>query len=75
MASSAAPGKYTGENLTLDVEIPVNTTCTIYIPGSDAGQITEGGKPLSQVKEIRIDGTEDGYVIVKVGSGKYRFVR
>jgi alpha-L-rhamnosidase len=67
--------KTDGTKLTLDVEIPMNTKCTIYIPGTDAGVITEGGKPLSEVKEIRITGTNEGYVIVAAGSGRYRFAR
>jgi alpha-L-rhamnosidase len=67
--------KLDGNILTMDVEIPANTTCTVYVPGNDAGKITEGGKQLSEIKEINTAGNEDGYVILNVGSGKYRFVR
>jgi len=28
---------------------------------------------MRQVKEIKIAGREDGYVVVKLGSGSYRF--
>jgi alpha-L-rhamnosidase len=59
--------------LSLNVEIPVNTTAIVYIPATDAGRIQEGGKKLSSVKEVELAGTEDGYVKVKVGSGSYLF--
>ncbi len=67
--------KLNGNQLSMDVEVPVNTKCTVYIPGKDAGKITEGGKPLSQIKEITVVGTEGDYVVLNVGSGKYKFVR
>ncbi|MFZ2286258.1 MAG: glycoside hydrolase family 78 protein [Bacteroidales bacterium] len=66
--------KIEDEKLTLDVEIPANTTSTVYIPGDDPQSIMEGGLPLAQVKEIQITGREDGFVVVKLGSGRYRFV-
>ena len=33
--------------LHLQVFIPVNTTATIYVPTSDSGSVTEGGKPAN----------------------------
>jgi alpha-L-rhamnosidase len=65
--------KISGKQFILDITIPANTTSTVYVPAKSAGAIHEGGKPLSQVKEITIKGTEDGYVILNVGSGKYHF--
>ncbi|MGD9555628.1 MAG: family 78 glycoside hydrolase catalytic domain [Mangrovibacterium sp.] len=59
--------------LTLNVHIPVNTTAEIWIPATDAGSIQEGGKRLSTVKDIEVTGTEKGYVLIKTGSGNYRF--
>jgi alpha-L-rhamnosidase len=67
--------KLDGNKLTMDVEIPANTTSTVYIPGDDAGKITEGGKPIPEINDIKIAGKEDGYMILNVGSGKYQFVR
>jgi alpha-L-rhamnosidase len=61
--------------LTMDVEIPVNTRCTVYVPGNDAAKITEGGKPLAQIKEIKVEGVEDGFVKLNLGSGIYQFVK
>lgn len=60
-------------NLTMAVEIPANTTATIYIPAKSIDSVLENGKPLSSLKEITIQGLEDGYVVMKTGSGKYQF--
>jgi alpha-L-rhamnosidase len=67
--------KVEGEKLTMEIEIPANTTATVYIPATDATKVLEGGKPLSAAKEIELAGTEEGYVVVKIGSGKYQFTR
>jgi alpha-L-rhamnosidase len=57
----------------LSIEIPANTTATVYIPAKNKEDILESGIEIDKLKEIQIDRTDDGYVIVKVGSGKYRF--
>ena len=62
------------KNLTLEVDIPANTTATVYIPAAAAADITENGKPLADVPDIRVTGMENGHVVLKIGSGKYRFV-
>ncbi|HSZ32362.1 MAG TPA: glycoside hydrolase family 78 protein, partial [Puia sp.] len=57
----------------MDVEIPANTTGVVYIPTSAQDGITENGKPLSEVREIKITGSEGNYFVVLVGSGIYHF--
>lgn len=59
--------------LSLLVTIPPNTHATVYIPGNNSDQLTEGGKPLSTIKEIKVGTQENGYVTVLVGSGRYSF--
>lgn len=61
------------EGVSLDVEIPANTTATIYIPATSVENISENGSALSNSKEIQVQNTEGGYVTVKTGSGKYSF--
>ena len=61
------------KDLTLAVEIPPNTTATIYLPAPNASVITEGGKSLTVLPEIEAAGIEHGYVLLKVGSGQYTF--
>jgi alpha-L-rhamnosidase len=67
--------KINGDKLVMDVEIPANTTATVFIPADDPEAILEGGRPLAQVKEIQVIGSEDGYLVVKLGSGRYSFSR
>jgi alpha-L-rhamnosidase len=67
--------KVDGVMLSLTVEIPANTSATVYLPANDAAVIFEGGKPLATVKEIEIIGKEDGYLVLKLGSGIYNFNR
>lgn len=59
--------------LTLEVEVPANTTATIYVPATAASEITESGNALTASKDIQVAGQEKEYVVLKVGSGTYRF--
>jgi alpha-L-rhamnosidase len=63
-----------GNDLTLDVEIPANTTADIYLPATEQGTITESGVALSAQKDVKVANSDDQYVVVKTGSGKYHFV-
>jgi len=65
--------KVENAKLYFDIEIPANTTATIYIPAKEAAAIFEGGKALSTIKEIKVIRWEEGYLILEVGSGKYAF--
>jgi alpha-L-rhamnosidase len=57
-----------------NIEIPANTTADIFLPATQADDITEGDKALASDKDITIGKSEDGYVGLKVGSGIYHFV-
>ncbi|SHM71156.1 glycoside hydrolase family 78 protein [Mucilaginibacter sp. OK098] len=65
--------KIDGSNLLLDVEIPANTTATIYIPGNNSSTITESGKAIANSFGIKTGDAADGYVAVNIGSGVYHF--
>lgn len=56
----------------MDVEIPANTTATVYVPAAAANAVTESGGELA-AKGIKVTGTEDGYVAMQLGSGAYHF--
>jgi alpha-L-rhamnosidase len=63
------PGK-----ITLKITIPANTTDTVFVPATDAGQVTEGGKPAAlavAVQYLKMDGNS---AVFRVGSGSYEFV-
>jgi len=65
--------KSTGTELQFDVEIPANTTATIYIPAKDINAVKENNKSLATMNDIKITGNEKDYVVVELGSGKYSF--
>jgi len=60
-------------NLSLTIEVPPNTVASIYVPTSSSDSIIESGNALSANKEIKQSGTEGGYAILQVGSGRYEF--
>lgn len=62
-----------GQGLSWKVEIPANSTASVRIPASSAGQVTEGGKPLSENPAVKSVTEADGFVTVEIGSGKYDF--
>jgi alpha-L-rhamnosidase len=65
--------KLEGDDIVMNVEVPVNTTATVYLPAKSASDVTEGGSKLAGQKSIQVGGTEAGYLITKLGSGTYRF--
>jgi alpha-L-rhamnosidase len=66
--------KLENNNLLMDVDIPANTTATIYIPVKDAASaVLEGDKPVSGVPGIKMAAPETGYMVLNVGSGSYHF--
>lgn len=58
----------------LEVEIPANTSATIYLPATNAKQIQEGSMPLSKAQGTTVLGVVDGAAVLAVGSGRYHFV-
>lgn len=59
--------------LLTDVEIPANTMAQILLPATAVASVTEGGKPLKASRDLQVSGTENGHVVIWVGSGKYQF--
>jgi alpha-L-rhamnosidase len=61
------------KKITLQTEIPVNTTATIHVPTSNTDEVLENGKSVNKSKNLRVIGAENGFLIVEAGSGKYIF--
>ena len=59
--------------LKLDVVIPANTSALVYIPYNKGSVITESGKDINAIKEIKVIGDSDNKKIIMIGSGTYRF--
>ncbi len=62
-----------GKLNTLEVVVPANTKATIHIPAQSSESITESGLPLSKVSSVKVTGSENGNILMEVGSGKYLF--
>ena len=58
----------------MEVTVPVGCTAAVYIPVKSGGTVLEGGNAVSESTEIKILGTDEGYQIFSVNSGKYSFV-
>lgn len=66
--------KVEGDVVSMDIDVPANTTANVFIPTDEENSITENDKGLSLTKEVSVVGAADGYVQVNIGSGKYHFV-
>lgn len=59
--------------MTVNIEIPPNTTATARLPNAEVEDVQESGKALGKVKGIVKTAQEDGTVIICLGSGQYLF--
>jgi alpha-L-rhamnosidase len=71
-AASVSWGKNDGV-FKLDINVPVGSTGTVYVPASAAKEVTESGKGINNKNGISLKEMEDGYAVFKVGSGNYSF--
>jgi hypothetical protein len=57
----------------MNVEIPVNTTATIYLPSTSSSTIMENGEEVKGKTDLRIVAFEKDKTRIRVGSGNYSF--
>ena len=57
----------------LNVEIPANTTATVYVPSRGDGVVQESGRPATTAEGVTALRQEDGFAVFRVESGRYRF--
>jgi hypothetical protein len=69
----ATDWKTEGDDLSLQVDVPVNTTADIVVPAANQYAVTEGGHLLADVDGVTDVAAADGTVTVTVGSGRYEF--
>lgn len=62
-----------GDSFSWDIEIPINTSATVYIPAGSKGNLFESGKPFKETVTVVHQGQRD-WLECELGSGKYRFV-
>jgi alpha-L-rhamnosidase len=73
--------KRDGDALTLEVEIPPNTTAEVHVPvlrpaegpARDTKNVTEGGRAADQAPGVKFLRMERGAAVYAVGSGRYTF--
>jgi alpha-L-rhamnosidase len=65
--------KKNGKILNFDITIPANSTAIVYVPAGNIKTLTESGKSIGKVKELKFLKEEGGYVILEAGSGTYSF--
>ena len=58
----------------LDLEIPANTTATVFLPAIAADRITEGGRKLNDAAGIKFLRMEGDRAMLAVESGRYAFI-
>lgn len=56
------------------IEVPPNTTATVYVPMMAKRVLTESGGPLGQARGVKFLRTEGDRMVVQLGSGKYQLV-
>jgi alpha-L-rhamnosidase len=69
----ATAWKVKGDRLTLEVVIPANTSATVCIPTRNLASVTESGKSVENVKDVKFLRQENDKAIFEVGSGDYKF--
>ena len=69
----ASAWQRTGNQLTLDVIVPANTTATVCVPTRNLASITESGKPVDQAEGVKFLRQENDKCVFAVGSGTYTF--
>jgi alpha-L-rhamnosidase len=65
--------KKEGGKFSMEVEVPVSCTATIYFPASADSEFLEGRKHLDKAASVEYLGTEGGVARIKVESGHYYF--
>jgi alpha-L-rhamnosidase len=60
-------------NFNWHITIPPNSKALVYLPATKNAVITEGGKQMAAIKDIKLVKMENGRAIFRVGSGSYDF--
>jgi alpha-L-rhamnosidase len=58
---------------TMEINVPVGTDATVYVPAKSNRSVLESGRKPSRSPGVRFEKNEDGYAVYKVGSGHYSF--
>ncbi len=71
---SAAWKSLEGQLSSYEVEVPVNTTATLYLPvAAEDVKVMEQGKDAAEAEGVEFLGYENGHKKYSLGSGSYKF--
>lgn len=65
--------KKSADKLEWQISIPGNTRALVYLPANSKSSVTEGGNPISSVKEIKLLRMDQDRAVIEIGSGDYVF--
>jgi alpha-L-rhamnosidase len=60
-------------NFVLHVNVPANTSATVWLPARSGGSVREGGRLLSEQKGVTFLRMDQDCAVLAVGSGQYEF--
>jgi alpha-L-rhamnosidase len=66
--------KFDGLTFDWQIEIPVNTTATVFVPAKSIERVLESGMYAKNAAGVKFVRMENGRAVFNVGSGKYHFV-
>jgi alpha-L-rhamnosidase len=69
----ASEWRIAGNRLTLYVTIPPNSSAEVFVKTTKPESVTESGKPVRDVQDVRFLRMDMGYAVYAIGSGKYTF--
>ena len=56
-----------------EIDVPANTTATVYVPATDIKNVRESDAPAADAPGVKFLRAEDGHAVFAVESGRYRF--
>jgi alpha-L-rhamnosidase len=65
--------RLTADKMTLNVEIPPNTTATVRLPKAKLTDVRESGKSLDGSEAVTNPLQDKDAVVIRIGSGRYSF--
>ena len=65
--------KEAGGKFYLHLEIPANTTATVFLPAQDASEVFESGRRAAKAPGVRFLRQENNRAVYEIGAGKYQF--
>jgi alpha-L-rhamnosidase len=57
----------------MEIEVPVGSTATVFVPSNKNKSVMESCKKIKRKSGIEFVSSENGYDVLKTGSGHYRF--